>query len=267
MSDAAITARPDYDLGYDMEAVRGPLASGFARQILTTCGPHLSRPAAQLRVLDVGCGFGHTARELARHCRHVVGAEPNGPMHAAAERVGKASGLPNLEFRQQGIYDLGISGLDNRDQYDLIVLDNVLEHLPDQPRAIEIVARLLAPGGVAFVLTPNRLWPMEVHYGLPFLSYLPLRLANAYLKLTGCGTDYTDASYSLTWWGLNRLLRGTPALEFQYALPADISLATCGSAWHYRLGVAAIRRCPWLWAISKALLVVLKKPAAGPDCA
>jgi len=261
MSDAALSTRPDYDLGYDMEAVRGPLASGFARQILATCEPHLSRPAAELRVLDIGCGFGHTARELARHCRHVVGAEPNGPLHATAERVRDAAGLPNLEFRQQGIYEL-----DGRDQYDLIVLDNVLEHLPDQPRAVEIVVRLLAPGGVAFVLTPNRLWPFEVHYGLPFLSYLPLRWANAYLKLTGRGGDYTDASYSLTYWGLNRLLRRFPGLEFRYTLPADISLATCGSAWHYRLGVAAIRRLPWLWTISKALLVLLKKPATAPDC-
>jgi 2-polyprenyl-3-methyl-5-hydroxy-6-metoxy-1,4-benzoquinol methylase len=254
---ACADARPDYDLGYDMEAVRGPLAAGFARQILATCEPFLSRPTAELRVLDVGCGYGHTARELARQCGHVTGIEPHRPMFEAAERIGHASGLPNLEFRHLGIYDLPAG-----ETYDLIVLDNVFEHLPDQPRALEIISRCLSPGGVAFLLTPNRLWPIEVHYGLPFLSYLPLVWANRYLRLTGRGTDYTDASYARTYWGLNRLLRQRAELTFRYVLPADLSLATCGRAWHYRLGVAALRRCPWLWAISKALLVVLqKKPA------
>jgi len=32
-----------------------------------------------------------------------------------------------------------------------------------------------------------------------------------------------------------------------------------GGSWHYRWGVAAIRRCPWLWAISKAFLVIAVK--------
>ena len=256
MNAAAAAARPDYDLGYDMEAVRGPLAQGFARQILATCGPYLSRPARELRVLDAGCGYGHTARELACHCRQVVGIEPHRAMFEAAERIGQRSSLPNLEFRRQGIYDLPAG-----EAYDLIVLDNVFEHLPDQPRALQIISDCLAPGGVAFLLTPNRLWPIEVHYGLPFLSYLPLAWANAYLRLTGRGTDYTDASYTRTYWGLNRLLRQRPELTFRYVLPADLSLATCGRAWHYRLGAAAIRRFPSLWAISKALLVVLQKTA------
>jgi hypothetical protein len=96
------------------------------------------------------------------------------------------------------------------------------------------------------------------------LSYLPLPLANLYLQWTGRGTDYTDASYAPTYWRLNRLLRARKELSFSYVLPADLSLTTSGNAWHYRLGAAAIRCCPLLWAISKALLVVVKKrPALG----
>jgi SAM-dependent methyltransferase len=257
MSNAAtIARRPQYDRYREMEAVRGPLAAGFARQILQTCGPFLSRPIAELRVLDIGCGYGHTARELARQCRSVLGIEPSQPLWERARQLGEESALENLEFRRAGIYELG-----GPDQFDLVVLDNVLEHLPDQPRAIEIVSRCLAPGGVAFILVPNRLWPIEVHYGLPFLSYLPLWLANFYLRLSGRGRDYTDASYMPTYWGLNRLLKAQAELTFEYVVPADVTLATSGRAWHYRLGVAALRRLPWLWAISKALLVVARKVA------
>ncbi len=55
---------------------------------------------------------------------------------------------------------------------------------------------------------------------------------------------------------LNRLLRHCEDVVCRYVLPADISLATMGRLLHYRLGVAAIRRWPWLWAVSKTFLVV-----------
>jgi SAM-dependent methyltransferase len=259
-SNQPLAEQPEYDRYVDMEAVRGPLAAGFARQILTTCQSFLARPIDELRVLDIGCGYGHTARELARHTRHVDGVEPSRPLFATAQQVAAQFGQNNLQFHPLGIYDL-----DYREAFDLVVLDNVFEHLPDQPKALEIVSQVLAPGGVAFILVPNRLWPIEVHYGLPFLSYLPLPLANLYLRLSGRGSDYTDASYAPTYFSLNRLLRARADLTSSFVLPADLSLTTRGNAWHYRLGAAAIRRWPLLWAISKALLVVVQKPGAAPS--
>jgi len=251
--------QPEYDRYVHMEKVRGPLAAGFARQILATCQPFLTKPVAELDVLDIGCGYGHTARELARHTRRVVGVEPSQPLFSTAKQIGERSGLTNLQCHPHGIYDL-----DYREAFDLVVLDNVLEHLPDQPRALEVISQALTPGGVAFILVPNRLWPIEVHYGLPFLSYLPLPLANLYLRLSGRGSDYRDASYAPTYFGLNRLLRARNELTYSYVLPADLSLTTRGNAWHYRWGTAAIRRWPLLWAISKALLVVVQKIGRTP---
>ena len=98
-----------------------------------------------------------------------------------------------------------------------------------------------------------------MHYRLPFLSYLPLRAANAYLRLTGRGTNYTDASYAPTHWSLARAFRRRPELRWRYVTPADLALTTLGAAWHYRLGVAALGRFPWLWVISKVFLLVAVK--------
>jgi 2-polyprenyl-3-methyl-5-hydroxy-6-metoxy-1,4-benzoquinol methylase len=252
--DPGTSDRPGYDQFRQMLEVRGPLAAGFARQILETTRPFLPAPAEELTVLDVGCGYGHTALELARRCRRVVGIEPSKTLAEAAFQLKEHAGQANLEFRHQDLYELA-----ETERYDLVVLDNVFEHLPDQPRALEMISACLKPKGVAFLLMPNKLWPIEPHYFLPFLSYLPLRLANGYLRLTGRGTDYTDASYAPTYFRLNRLLRARKELSFQYVLPADVSLAMAGRSWHYRLGVAALRRFPWLWAISKAFLVVAVK--------
>jgi hypothetical protein len=94
---------------------------------------------------------------------------------------------------------------------------------------------------------------------LPFLSYLPLSLANFYLRITGRGEDYSDACYLPTYWGLKKLLQERSEIRWQFVLPSDVTLATKGRSLHYRyyrLGVELIRRFPFLWAISKSFLVV-----------
>ncbi|HEY1551529.1 MAG TPA: methyltransferase domain-containing protein [Kofleriaceae bacterium] len=251
MTKAEPTARPAYDRGdVAMLQSRAPQAAAFARQILDTVRPFMA--AAPCTAIDIGCGYGHTAAELSRSCAQVVGIEPFDALASHARELAREH--PNLEIRHGSVYDLA-----DVDTYDLAVLDNVLEHLPDQPAALAAIARALRPGGALFLLVPNKLWPVEVHYHLPFLSYLPLSLANRYLRIAGKGTDYTDASYAPTYWRLRRLLDAEPTLDYHFTLPSNLSLAAGGNALHYKLGAAALRRFPALWAISKALLVIAVK--------
>ena len=231
---------------------RSTVAADFAQQIRLTVAPFLDQALAECDVVDVGCGFGRTAIELARSCKNVVGLEPSATMAEHARRAGRR--------RTNFVVHEGTLESFRTDRgFDLVILDNVFEHIEDQPGALRKVSTLLKAGGVAFLLMPNRLWPIEVHYRLPFLSYLPLPLANLYLRWTGRGVDYRDASYAPTYWGLRRMLTAHPEFDFQFVLPADVSLAHGGAALSYRLGVASIRRFPELWAVSKALLVVVKK--------
>ena len=62
------THRPSYDRGTRaMITQRGSRASDFARQILDTAAPFMRRRRAELHVLDVGCGYGHTCLVGQRH--------------------------------------------------------------------------------------------------------------------------------------------------------------------------------------------------------
>ena len=233
----------------------GPeFAPGFARQILSTVRSVVDRDPSTFDALDVGSGYGYTSAELARSCRSVVGIEPSPELHASALRLLETSQVTNLVYRQQSIYELT-----DRDLYDLVVLDNVLEHLPDQGEALRRISDAMRPGACLYILVPNKLWPVEHHYSLPFLGWLPLPIANRYLRLSGRGQSYAEASYAPTVGRLRRLLRQRRELRWQFALPADISLAQCGGSTLYRAGVGAIRRWPALWWISKALLVVAVK--------
>lgn len=248
-----VDALPEYERTTLRMVERRRLATGFAKQIALTTGPFLDKPFADCDVVDVGCGYGYTALELAKLCHQVVGIEPNGALAEEANRLA-AEEAPNFTFRTQSINDF-----DDRDAFDVAVLDNVLEHLDDQPDALERLSNSLRPGGVAYILVPNRLWPIEAHYALPFLSWMPVPLANRYLRLTGRGHDYTDASYAPGYLRMRKLLAQRPELEATFTVPGDVSLAEGGGSRFYTLGVAALRRFPPLWAISKAFLVVARK--------
>jgi SAM-dependent methyltransferase len=247
--------RPAYDADFiSMREARGPLGERLAELALRTCGPWLPRPVSELEVLDAGSGYGATVMALARRCARATGLEPSRTLHEHAAREAAEAGRPNLLLRHGRIEDL-----DDVEAYDLVVLDNVLEHIPDQPRALERLVRALRPGGVIFIVVPNRLWPIEAHYRLPFLSWLPLPLANVYLRATGRGRDYSDASHAPTLWRLRALLRGLPELAPHFVVPEDLSATMTGAAWHYRLGAAMLRRVPALWAVAKAFVVTAVK--------
>lgn len=228
---------------------RSQLAPRFAQQIALTVGPHLPRPLAECDVVDVGCGYGHTAAALAGMAASVVGVEPS---QSLAERARDHDA--DIEIVHGGHERL----LERPASFDLAIMDNVFEHIPDQAAALHHVAVALRPGGCLYLLVPNRLWPLEVHYHLPFLSWLPLPAANAYLRWSGRGEDFTDASYAPTAAGLRRLFDAQPALDAEFVLPGDVSLAQ-GASPVYNLGVQAIRRWPALWHVSKALLVVARR--------
>lgn len=235
----------------------GRKATAFAEQILRTTAPFLTKPIAEIDALDVGSGYGFTAMSLAERCRSVVGIEPSEELHGAAVRMQEERRIDHVRFVRGSVYEL-----DAVEEYDLIILDNVFEHLPDQPDALARIARALRPGGAVYILTPNKLWPIEAHYGLPFLAYLPIPLANAYLRVTRRGIDYTDASYAPTYGRLTRLLRAQKDLQHEFVLPASLDLTWEGNVLHYRIGVALLRRFPFLWRISKSFLVIAYKGMA-----
>jgi SAM-dependent methyltransferase len=59
--------------------------------------------------------------------------------HLDGTGVGVAN-ASNLRIRNQGIYEL-----EDVARFDLIVLDNVFEHLPDRPRAFSKLSAALRP--------------------------------------------------------------------------------------------------------------------------
>lgn len=103
------------------------------------------------RVLDLGCGAGYGAAHLSRAARALTAldlapdavayAKETFPGKAVAYIVGNASKLPFASA-----------------SFEVVVCFEVIEHLRDQQALLAEVRRVLTPGGIFVVSTPNRLY-------------------------------------------------------------------------------------------------------------
>jgi 2-polyprenyl-3-methyl-5-hydroxy-6-metoxy-1,4-benzoquinol methylase len=107
--------------------------------------PSLAAPGEA--ALDIGSGEGTLCEELrAAGWRRVVGVE------ISAARVARARHrYPEIEFFEGTLERLPLP----EQAFDLITMDNVIEHLPDPRAVLTRVASLLAPGGRCVLITPN----------------------------------------------------------------------------------------------------------------
>jgi SAM-dependent methyltransferase len=125
-------------------------------------------------ILDAGCGLGLYVQRFRDFSADVHGIDVD------PARVAKASKtLPNI--RQASAEELPYPD----DTFDLVFSHEVLEHVPDDRRAVAEACRVLKPGGHLVIFCPNRWYPFETHgcywrgtyhFGnIPLVNYLPNR--------------------------------------------------------------------------------------------
>lgn len=79
------------------------------------------------------------------------------------------------------------------DSFDLVISNHVIEHVGDavdQRDHMSEIARVLRPGAWLYLAMPNRWAPVEPHFKLPFLSWLPEGRRSAYVRAMNRGSRY-----------------------------------------------------------------------------
>ena len=145
-------------------------------------------PLERGRVLDVGCGIGTYVRKLREFTEQAYGID----IDAARLRQG-AQAVPGLALASAEHLPFAEGSL------DVILLNEVIEHVGDDALTLREACRAVRPGGYIVIFAPNRLFPFETHgvyvgkryvFGnVPLVNYLPGFLrrrlvphARAYLK-------------------------------------------------------------------------------------
>ncbi|MEV4256743.1 methyltransferase domain-containing protein [Spirillospora sp. NPDC049652] len=166
------------------------------------------------RVLDMGCGAGRHAFELYRRGAHVVAFDLDAEELAGVEKMfgamrleGEAAEDASAETVQGDALSMPFPD----DHFDKIVASEVLEHIPDDMRAMRELLRVLKPGGQLAVTVPSWLperlcWALSEDYhtapGGHVRIYTRAEL-EAKLKSTGFRVDGHHHAHGLHapyWW-------------------------------------------------------------------
>lgn len=144
--------------------------------------------------VDVGCGDGRLCAELkAAGWPTVLGLDASRTRIESARRS-----HPGVQFQAQPIAEAELVP----DSVDLMVLDNILEHLPNPRAALSRLRSFLHPNGTGVIITPNmrsghfrllgRRWTPELAPHAHVFLFTPASLARLLsdvgLELTAAGT-------------------------------------------------------------------------------
>jgi len=166
-------------------------------------------PEFQVRgssVLDVGCGDAGALIAFAEEGANAAGIETfetsleRGRLRASDHAV-------QVDLKKGAAESIPFP--DN--SFDLVMLDNVLEHVNDRPLTLREIRRVLKPGGLLYMVTPKpfslySLWN-DPHYDLAGLVLMPRRMQIWYFeKIRGGGKGTYDVGVIPTRWRIRKLL-------------------------------------------------------------
>ena len=148
--------------------------------ILSRIAPHSSLPSDPL-ILDLGSGVGNFVVACRKRGWRAFGVEP--------DRIGQGSSLSSLQIASRRL-DSGAFAAATGEQlpfadatFDLVVLDQVIEHVQNQVSVLSEAVRVLKPAGVIYIACPNYLRFYEPHYKILFFPLMPKFLASFYLRV------------------------------------------------------------------------------------
>jgi len=140
--------------------------------------------------LSIGCGPGILEKELSRLLgKDIYGLEIDKDVLVFKDNVIIGDGR-ELPFKAN--------------TFEFILLNHVIEHIPYPRAVIKEIHRVLKPGGLVYVATPNLLWPYEVHYKLLFVHWLPGNLKDVMVKIFRRGDKFEDV-YLLSYARIKKL--------------------------------------------------------------
>lgn len=108
---------------------------------------YLARPYISGDLLEIGCGEGRGIELLQPLCERYMAVDKIGPiLKKLSDR------FPGVEFAQMNIPPL--SGIPDG-SFDRVISFQVIEHIKDDVAYLEEIKRVLKPGGLALITTPN----------------------------------------------------------------------------------------------------------------
>jgi SAM-dependent methyltransferase len=170
-------------------------------------------------ILDLGSGIGNFVVACRKNGLRVFGVEP--------DRIGNETSVTSLRIASKRLDPSPFAAAVGEQlpfadaTFDLVVMDQVIEHVADQRKVLAEALRVLKPGGAMYVACPNYLRFYEPHYKVWFLPLLPKFLGALYLRLRRRDPVLLNQLTYTTNWRLRKLLTIAGVRRFQDMNEAD----------------------------------------------
>jgi len=154
-----------------------------AAKIRAVLAAERSFDRSSVRILDIGCSFGIILEQVTPPDGLGVGIDMD-------RRIGRSG--DNLAFARADAENLPFRSA----SFDVVICNHVYEHTDDASRLLAEIGRVMTDDGICYFAGPNKFEPVEPHYGLPFLSWLPRRAADLYMRIAGNASSYPEKPVS-----------------------------------------------------------------------
>lgn len=171
------TAHPNYERWQKARELSDERAK-FLESVLST-----ELHAEGLNILDIGAGEGSTSRLLSK--KNIVVS-----LEMKSERIKKISRTDSLHPVIADSLRIPFKPAN----FNLIILQDVIEHLVINKEFVNVLVSLLKENGVIYISTPNRYSLFNIisdpHWGMPLLSLFKRDQIKKYFLKTFRKTDY-----------------------------------------------------------------------------
>lgn len=164
--------------------------------------------------VDLGCGDGEHLPWLGEHVRHLYASDYN------LLRLGRAQAKDVAEL----VVMADLTDYPARDDsFDLVFCHHVIEHVPAIDVALAEMRRILRPGGIALIGTPNEgaaMWRLayrlqpETRRSTDHVHFFTAKTLRAHCEQAGMRLlEMKPIGWGLPHWGLDARVRGVKAVD------------------------------------------------------
>ncbi|MEN8205441.1 MAG: class I SAM-dependent methyltransferase [Pseudomonadota bacterium] len=162
-----------------------------------------------LSILDIGCSNGITLMVVANRLNPDIAMGIDMDIDSLPE-PGEQKYFTIMDGEHLGF---------SNEYFDIVLCNHTYEHVPNSDKLFSEIHRVLKHNGVVYFSAMNRLWPIEPHYKIPFVHWIPKWMSYPVMRLFGNKHQYIETPKTLP--GLKKLVRNFFIQDFTVKIIKD----------------------------------------------